>query len=582
MRKLDLLRPLVGATAIVTVASLAACGITRNGGGARPSGSGSAVSSPASTSPPPLSPSPTSSVAVPSPSPSPSSSASPSPEVREQPGVPTTPVSEHETWPAVEGRNRDRQLDYEGAGDPVVRLPAALGDDLATYARQEITWQTCGEGVECATMKVPLDWENPGRASLDIALTRKPSAAPSRGPLFFNPGGPGESARPTIRALPADVVPGYDLVGWDPRGVGESTHVECGTTEQTDAAFLADNTPDDEAEAAARREAWKGFARQCRDASGELLDHVSTIENVRDLDLLRHLLGAERLDYLGWSYGTFVGATYAELFPERSGHLVLDSAVDISVPSPPLLGVDGFESALQHFADWCAGKASCSLGEDREAVLSRIDTFLKGLDATPVAAGERKLTQSAAALGIGAALYGTAATYPRLAAAVQQAVDGDGRALLASFDAITGHQGNGWTTFTYAFPSVSCTDRPDRGIEAAAKDLSDHAAEAPVFAANLGMLPMCEYWTADSAPNLTLTAKGAGPILVIGSKVDPVTPHDNSAAMAKQLESATLLTWEGEGHAVAFSRKSTCVDEAVVTFFTTGEAPADGTSCPAR
>ena len=116
---------------------------------------------------------------------------------------------------------------------------------------------------------------------------------------------------------------------------------------------------------------------------------------------------------------------------------------------------------------------------------------------------------------------------------------------------------------------------------AADKEISDKAAEAPVFAANLGALPMCEYWTADSGPNLTLTAKGAGPILVIGSTVDPVTPHDNSVAMAKQLESATLLTWEGSGHAVAFAEKSTCVDEAVVKYFATGEAPADGTSCPA-
>ena len=139
-----------------------------------------------------------------------------------------------------------------------------------------------------------------------------------------------------------------------------------------------------------------------------------------------------------------------------------------------------------------------------------------------------------------------------------------------------------WAAFSYVCAWVGGAGRPDGGIGAAAKDLCVVGGEDEVCAAERGMLPMCEYWTADSAPNLTLTAKGAGPILVIGSKVDPVTPHDNSAAMAKQLESATLLTWEGEGHAVAFSRKSTCVDEAVVTFFTTGEAPADGTSCPAR
>ena len=160
MRIIDRLRPLAGVAAIATAASLVACGINRNGGDAHPSSSGSVPStaSPTSTSPAPLSPSPTSSVAVPSPSSSPS--VSPSSEVQAWPGVPATPVAAHEAWPAVEGRNRDRQLDYKGSGDPAVRLPAALGDDLSAYAGQEITWQACGEGIECATMKVPLDWEN--------------------------------------------------------------------------------------------------------------------------------------------------------------------------------------------------------------------------------------------------------------------------------------------------------------------------------------------------------------------------------------------------------------------------------------
>ena len=582
MRKLFSLRPLVGLAAIATTVSLVACDAAGSNGSSSPVTSG--TTSPSEVASGVMSPevSPSSSTTYPAPlSPSPTSSVASTTQPKGQPGVPDTPVAGHKTWPAVEGQNMDRQLDYKGSGAPSVTLPAAVGDDLSAYAQQTITWEACGEGVECATMKVPLDWEHPGKASLDIALTRKPSANPSKGPLFFNPGGPGVSARPTIQGLPVDVIPGYDLVGWDPRGVGESTHMECGTTEQTNAAFLADNTPDDETEEQAKQEGWKAFARQCRDASGELLDHVSTIENVRDLDLLRHLLGAEKLNYLGWSYGTFVGATYAELFPERSGHLVLDSAVDISVPSPTLLGVGGFEKALQHFADWCAGEASCSLGEDRDAVLTRIDAFLKNLDANPVVMGEWKLTQSVATLGLGSALYGAESTYPRVATALQHAMDGDGAELIAYFGIMVGHDGKGWTTRTYAFPAIACVDRPDRGMGAADKEISDKAAEAPVFAANLGALPMCEYWTADSAPNLTLTAKGAGPILVIGATVDPVTPHDNSVAMAKQLDSATLLTWEGSGHAVAFTGKSTCVDEAVVKYFATGEAPADGTSCPA-
>ena len=596
MRKRVWFRPLVSLAAIATTVSMAACDISSRAGsqlgasgsaspsasssapgasgsaslsptGSTPGASGSASASPTDSMPgtsDPASPSPTGSVAP----------------AQGQPGVPVKPISEHETWPAPEGRNRDRQLDYKGNGNPTVELPAALGDNLAAYTRQQLTWEKCGE-AECATAKVPLDWENPGRASLDIALTRKPSANPTMGPLFFNNGGPGGSPRSVVQGMPADTVPGYDLVGWDPRGVGESTHVQCGTTEQTDAAWLGDDTPDDEAEKTALREGWAAYARQCRDASGELLDHLSTIENVRDLDLLRYLLGAEKLNYFGWSYGTFVGATYAELFPERSGRLVLDSAVNISEPTYSLLSVDGFEKALQHFADWCAGDSSCSLGDDRDAVMNRIDTFLKGLDTNPVDVGERKLTQTAATYGLGAALYGDATTYPELATALQEAMGGDGAKLLAYFDMMVGRKADGWSTFMHAYSAISCVDRPDLGFDAAEEDLAAHAAEAPVFTANRGVFSVCEPWTADSAPDLKLTGKGAGPILVVSSAVDPVTPHDYAEGMSKQLESASLLTWKGEGHGVALTGKSECATEAVVKFLTTGEAPADGASCPA-
>ena len=583
MRKLFSFRPLVGLAAIVTTVSLVACDTAGNNGSSSPVTSGSASPSGVATVSAPSEVSPSSSVTASlPPPPSPPSSVTPSAQAKGQPGVPATPISEHETWPTTEGQNKDRQLDYKSGDNPSVKLPTALGDDLSVYAQQKIAWEACADGAECATMKVPLDWENPGKASLDIALTRKPSAHPSLGPLFFNPGGPGGPARKVVQNWKADAIPGYDFVGWDPRGVGESTHVECGTTEQTDAAWLSDSTPDDEAEKTAQREGWAGFARQCRDASGDLLNHVSTIETARDLDLLRHLLGAEKLNYLGVSYGTFIGATYAELFPERSGHLVLDSAVDISSSANSTKDFeedDGSDKALEHFADWCAGDSSCSLGDDRDAILNRIDTFLKGLDTKPLAVGDLKLTQFAAAIGIYEGLYGTVDAYPQLAATIQQAIDGDGTGLLKAGYGYLDRNDKGWGQVIYAFSAISCIDHPDRGADPTTR--SSRPAGTSVLSSNLGRLLTCEYWTADSVPDLKLTAKGAPPILVAGYRTDPATPYEGTVAMAEQLESGVLLTAEGEGHGVTFSGKNMCIHETVNKYLTTGEVPADGTSCPA-
>ena len=505
----------------------------------------------------------------------------PPPVGSQQPGVPTVPVAEHETWDDPAGLNPDRQLDYDGTGTPSVTLPAALGDTLQPYWEQALEWTPC-DGGQCATAMVPLDWENPGVAALEISLLRIPGGEPSRGPLFVNPGGPGFGGKDFARTVSGDLQEawqGYDIVSWDPRGTGDSTRVQCGTTEQTDAAFGADATPDDEAEQVELREAWAGFAKQCRDASGQLLDHLTTIENVRDLDLVRFLLGAQKLNYVGVSYGTYVGAVYAELFPENTGRLVLDSAVDIT-NNQAVAQAEGFELAFRNYADWCVAQGNCALGSSTDEIVASTSEFLKGLDANPLTVGNRKVNQSVGATGIALFLYSGAEEYPLLTETIAAAKSGDGRMLLNASDLLNGRGPKEWETVAYAFPATRCVDEADLGIAVLQEQWQEVVSKSPLFAANMGIDPTCELWTASSAPHLKLTGKGAAPILVVGSTGDSATPYEHAVTMAEQLESGNLLTYDGPGHG-AVTAGNTCIDEAIAAYLVEGTVPAEGTTCKA-
>ena len=288
-------------------------------------------------------------------------------------------------------------------------------------------------------------------------------------------------------------------------------------------------------------------------------------------------MGAEKLNYLGVSYGTFVGAMYAELFPERTGHLVLDSAVDITNEGE-VFQAEGFETALGLYADWCAGESSCSLGNSRDEVISRINSFLHGLDANPIKVGDRQVSQGQGATGIALFLYSGKEAYPRLTRTVEAAMNGNGRALLKAADGLTGRKENGWETSAYAFPAIRCVDQRDAGVAATEDTRKKVAEKAPVFGGNMGSDLVCERWTASSAPNLKLTGKGAAPILVVGSTGDSATPYQQAVSMAKQLESGHLLTYDGPGHGSVIAGNA-CVDETITAYLEDGTLPEDGKTC---
>lgn len=501
----------------------------------------------------------------------------PVPEGARMPGVPEKKISEYETFPAKKDENRDRLLDYKAQGTPRVEFEKSLGDYNA-YATQVVNWELCADSdtSQCARIKAPLDWEKPEGDAVEIAVRRVPNGDSSRGPLFLNPGGPGFGGQSFAEGT-AQRWQNFDVVGWDPRGTGESTHVVCGGLKQTDAVMDLDGSPDDDAENKALEEGGADFAKQCRDASGALLDHITTIDVVRDLDLLRHLLGAEKLNYVGVSYGTYVGATYAQLFTGSVGRLILDAAVDITgkdeVPQ-----VAGFELALNNFTKWCAESDLCDLGDSQEQIDKDIETLLTGLDANPIKVGGRTLTQTLGASGIAYFLYLDETGYRTLAEVIGAAMAGNGGPLLLAADEMNGRYDNGYETIAYAFPAMACADAVDEGTGPVLQEWRDTFKDAPILAPNMGTSYTCQFWTAKSAPQLKLTAAGAPPILVVGTTGDSATPYEQAVSMSKQLESGTLLTLDGAGHG-AVTGPNECIAKAVDNYLYEGKTPKEGTTC---
>ncbi|SDZ01819.1 alpha/beta hydrolase [Tessaracoccus flavus] len=492
------------------------------------------------------------------------------------PGIPEQPIEGRETLPLDGPANPDRQLDYEPATAPKVEFLDSLGDHLA-YATQVVDWELCesGEG-QCATIKAPLDWDAPERDAIEVAVRRVPHGDSSRGPLFVNPGGPGFGGQDMAQSL-AGRWQNFDTVGWDPRGTGESTHVVCGSFEETEAFMRLDASPDDPGEDEELRQGSAEFAQQCRDGSGPLLDHITTVDVVRDLDLIRHLLGAEKLNYVGVSYGTYVGAMYAELFPNSTGRLVLDAAVDIT-GDDEVAQSEGFELALNNFTAWCADSDLCSLGDDQAQINDDIDGFLTGLDDDPLDVDGRPLTQTLAATGIALFLYDTDEAYRTLDQVLADAMIGNGAGLLMAADILNGRSNNSYDTIAYAFPAMACVDGVDEGLDRVEEDWRETFEKAPIMAPNMGLGYTCQTWTADSAPQLKLTAAGAPPILVVGTTGDSATPYRQAVTMAEQLESGTLLTYEGAGHG-AVTGDNKCVADAVDEYLYEGTPPEDGATC---
>jgi len=473
--------------------------------------------------------------------------------------------------------------------------PSPAGEDdprLAAFYGQRLGWEDCGDGFECARLRVPLDYDDPAAQSIRLALVRLPASGPGAriGSLVVNPGGPGGSgidyARRARTAVTGPVRERFDVVGFDPRGVGQSEPVRCLTDEQTDEFIAADGSPDDAGEERRLLRLAEDFAARCEQRAGALLPHVGTRDAARDMDVLRAGLGDRRLHYLGKSYGTYLGATYAGLFPDKVGSMVLDGAIDprVSARRQGRAQAAGFEQALAAFVDDCVARSDCPIGDDRAEGLAAIDRLLARADAEPLESADgRVATQALVVLGIVAAMYDETNGWPALRVGLRQAIDdGDASVLLLLADFYTdrdqeGRYTNNQNDVIYA---VNCLDRPEDGdladLRAAARSFS---RVSPRFGAYIawGGLP-CAVWPAEpeSGP-AAVRAPGARPILVIGTTRDPATPYQWAKALARQLDSGVLLTYDGDGH-TAYARGSSCIDAAVESYLLRDRLPARSAS----
>ncbi|MFF9725678.1 alpha/beta hydrolase [Streptomyces gardneri] len=481
--------------------------------------------------------------------------------------------------------------------EAAVRASASVAPEsgaLKRYYGQKPKWRECGvTGFQCATLLAPLDYAKPDGGDVELAVSRIRATGPGKrlGSLLVNPGGPGGSAVGYLEGYagigyPAPVRARYDMVAVDPRGVARSEPVECLTGPRMDAYTQVDQTPDDMAETNALSAAFKEFAAGCQKRSGKVLPHVSTVETARDMDILRAVLGDEKLSYVGASYGTFLGATYAELFPGRVGRLVLDGAMDPSLSALELNRdqTAGFETAFRAFAADCVRKQDCPLGTESAAAAGEaLRAFFRDVDEKPVPTGEsRELGESLATTGVIAAMYDEGA-WPQLREALTRAIGGEGSGLLALADSYYEREADGtYANLMYANAAVNCLDLPAAyaGPADAEKAVPSFEKASPVFGEGLAWAALnCTYWPMrpTGSPH-RITADGAAPILVVGTTRDPATPYKWARSLAAQLSSGTLLTYEGDGH-TAYGRGSDCVDTAINAYLLEGTPPQDGKRC---
>ncbi|MFF4120112.1 alpha/beta hydrolase [Streptomyces sp. NPDC001714] len=478
-------------------------------------------------------------------------------------------------------------------------LPRSTPSTLAPYYDQKLSWRECGvPGFQCATMKAPLDYADPGAGDVRLAVARKKATGKTKplGSLLVNPGGPGGSAVDYLQqyagiGYPAEVRARYDMVAVDPRGVARSEPVECLNGPQMDTFTETDMTPDDQKETDRLVGEFKTFAEACGKRSAQLLRHVSTVDSARDMDILRAVLGDQKLNYVGASYGTFLGATYAGLFPERVGRMVLDGAMNPSLSARELnlQQTEGFETAFQSFARDCAKRTDCPLGDKGSTptqIADNLKTFFQKLDAHPIPTGDpdgRKLTESLATTGVIAAMYDQA-EWEQLRDALHTAMkDNDGAGLLALSDSYYERDPDGrYSNLMFANAAVNCLDLPPAftSPEEVEKALPEFEKASPVFGPNLAWASLnCAYWPvrATGEPH-RIEAKGAAPIVVVGTTRDPATPYPWARSLAEQLSSGRLLTYVGDGH-TAYGRGSTCIDSAINTYLLNGTPPPEGKRC---
>jgi pimeloyl-ACP methyl ester carboxylesterase len=449
----------------------------------------------------------------------------------------------------------------------------------------QVHWRPCHFG-QCGTLQVPLSYSDPNGQQISLALFRLPAKDPSKriGTILVNPGGPGSSgvqfARLTAIGFPAGLRARFDIIGWDPRGVGASDPIDCGAALAR--AATLNESPVTKTQGSALAKGDQQFGAACKAKLGAILGNVGTVDSAHDMDRIRLAIG-QQINYIGYSYGTYLGAVYANMFPTHVRAMVLDGVSDPgqSATTSFLVQARALDHAIDGYLATCAAQSKCAFygGGHPQAAF---DALVRRIEAHPIAVGNRQLGPTQFFFGVANSLYGDDQT--AVAKDLAAAAAGNGAPLLKAFDDYVGRKPNGtYSTEQSANTAINCLDGRGVGNLSDAQKLEHQfVTAAPRFGrfvlySNL----VCGYWPEKAhPPKLPITAKGAPPIVVIGSTRDPITPYSDAVRLAHELHSGVLLTASNAGHTSNFGIGGPC-DALGVKYLLTGTPPANGTRCPA-
>ena len=458
---------------------------------------------------------------------------------------------------------------------------------LSGYYAQEINWKNCRQDFKCATLAVPIDYKNLSTGTFEIALLKYEARTSKKlGSLIVNPGGPGGSGVDYAYAAeyifsPA-ILDRYDIVGFDPRGVSRSAPIRCLTDKELDANNNPDSKPDNEKEFQKLLSDTKKYVEICKDKN-EHLTSYSTANVARDMDVLRGALGDKQLNYLGKSYGTYLGTLYAHFFPDKVGRVVLDGAVDPTISNfqQSLTQAVSFDHAFMSFAKDCTAKDKCPLPADEKAAIVEMQRLFEiaAKKPLPTKIAKRTLSETMMVLGTASAMYESETGWPKLRKAIVQAQKSYGDEFLKLADEYTGRQSDG------SYPNnefdsgavIDCLDVEEpRKVSQIRNDAKIFAQRAPLFGPYLAYGGLtCKYFGQSKEERIAPT-KTTNPIIVIGTTGDPATPYEWAQGLNELLTKSVLVSLTGEGH-TGQGQGNACIDDQIEDFYLTGKVPTTST-----